>query len=84
MPSAQMPGAFSGDILKEVACVQVYSKRYFLSPQEISPAGTVPRWSQESWRRQTRSDKVTDTEFCDGTLSLSGDIKRTGEMIWQD
>lgn len=23
-------------------------------------------------------------EFCDGTASMSGDIKRQGEMVWQD
>lgn len=64
MPNTQMPGAFSGDILKkDVAHVQVYSEIYFLSPQEISPGGTVPRWSQETWRRQTKSGNVKDTDL---------------------
>jgi hypothetical protein len=37
--------------LKEgVACTLVYRERDLLSPQEISQGGTVPRWSQESWR----------------------------------
>jgi hypothetical protein len=60
-----MSGAFSGDFLKEgVACVLVYSERNLLSLQEIAQGGTVPRWSQKSWRlRQTRCGKVKVTDL---------------------